>query len=189
MLRSLIKLLPCALLFALAPCGHARAQQPPPPTIKPRQSQPSILPSAHDPIEGEQAAPVTEEMLKDAEIRRQELTRKENLQRARETAQLGAELRDAFERQKSLGAAEMKKVGRIEKLARAIRNEAGGDNDDEGLKDPPARLETALSRLSEMCEELRKKVEKTPRHVVSAAVITSANQLIELAKYIRTLGG
>lgn len=132
---------------------------------------------------------LTEEMLKDAEIRRLEMSRKENLQRARETAQLGTELSETFAHQKTLGVADMKKVARIEKLARAIRNEAGGDDDEDGLKNPPARLEAALSRLSEMCEELRQKVEKTPRHVVSAAVIASANQLIALAKHIRTLGG
>ncbi|HVG29874.1 MAG TPA: hypothetical protein VM864_09265 [Pyrinomonadaceae bacterium] len=184
--------LPClACLVFFAPalfCGHAlaRQQQPAP---KPRLSQtPPLTSPPRDPVEGEQTS-LTEEMLKDTEIRRQEMTRKENLQRARETAQLGAELRDAFERQKSLGAAELKKVGRIEKLARAIRNDAGGDDDDQGLKDPPARLDAALGRLSELCDELRKRVEKTPRHVVSAAVITSANQLITLAKYIRTLGG
>jgi hypothetical protein len=57
------------------------------------------------------------------------------------------------------------------------------------LKDPPANLGTALDRLAELCEDFRKKVEKTPRHVVSASVITSANQLIELTKHIRTLGG
>jgi glucose/arabinose dehydrogenase len=183
MLRSLIKL-SYALCFALALCGHATAQQ----STKPPQSAPPSLPSSRDPLDGEQSS-VTEEMLKDAEIRRLEMTHKENLQRAREAAQLGAELREVFERQKTLGAAEMKKIGRIEKLARAIRNEAGGDDVNDGLKDPPARMEAALSRLSEMCDELRKKVEKTPRHVVSAAVITSANQLIALAKLIRTLGG
>ena len=184
MLRSLTKLT-SILLFALALCGHAPAQQPT--TIKSRTSQPPDPASPRDPVDAEQSS-VTEEMLKDTEIKRLEMTRKENLQRARETAQLGAELREAFERQQSLGAAEMKKVGRIEKLARAIRNEAGGD-DDEGLKDPPAQMGAALSRLSELCEELRRKVEKTPRHVVSAAVIASANQLIALAKHIRTLGG
>jgi hypothetical protein len=186
MLRRLIKL-PCPLLLALALCWQATAQRPLPPK-PPQQTPPTNLPSTPDPLDGPQTS-ITEEMLKDAEIKRLEMTRKENLQRAREAAQLGAELREVFDRQKSLGAAEMKKVARIEKLARAIRNEAGGDDDDEGLKDPPARLEAALSRLSEMCEELRKKVEKTPRQVVSAGVIISANQLISLAKHIRTLGG
>ncbi|MCA1631302.1 MAG: hypothetical protein LC785_16630 [Acidobacteria bacterium] len=140
-------------------------------------------------VDDDDQSPLTEEMLRNSEIKRLESARKENLERAREAAQLGAEIRETFKRQRSLGAAELKKVGRIEKLARSIRNEAGGDDDDEGLKDPPALLEAALSRLSEMCEELRKKVEKTPRHVVSAAVIASANRLIALAKHIRTLGG
>jgi hypothetical protein len=184
--RSFIKL-PCIILFALALCSHTRAQQPPTPKPRPASS-PNDINAPRDPVEGEQSSS-TEEMLKDAEIKRLEMTHKENLERARETAQLGTELREAFERQKSLGAAEMKKIGRIEKLARAIRNEAGGDDDDEGLKDPPPQIEAAVTRLSEMCEELRKKVEKTPRHVVSAAVIASANQLIALAKHIRTLGG
>jgi glucose/arabinose dehydrogenase len=182
--RSLIKL-PRALFPALLLCAQAAAQQPP--TIKPAPSAP-VLTSSREEAESDQNSPA-EDMLKDAEIKRLEMTHKENLERARETAQLGAEVREAFERQKSLGAPEMKKVGRIEKLARAIRNEAGGGDDDEGLKDPPARLEAALARLSEMCEELRKKVEKTPRHVVSAAVISNANQLISLAKHIRTFGG
>jgi hypothetical protein len=194
MLRSLIKL-QCALLFALALSGYAHAQPPLPVSHKPRQSAPPDVSTPRNSVDNDQSSP-TEEMLKNAEIKRLEITRKENLERARETAQLGAEIREAFEHQRSLSASEMKlsasemkKVARIEKLARAIRNEAGGDDDDEGLKDPPAQLETALRRLSEMCEELRKKVEKTPRHVVSAAVIASANQLIALAKHIRTLGG
>lgn len=187
MLRSLIKL-QCALLFALALGGYAHAQPPQPVANKPRPSAPPDLTSPRHSADNDQSSP-TEEMLKNAEIKRLEITRKENLERARETAQLGAEIRQAFEHQKSLSASEMKKIGRIEKLARAIRNEAGGDDDDVGLKDPPAQLETALRRLSEMCEELCKKVEKTPRHVVSAAVIASANQIIALAKHIRTLGG
>jgi phage-related tail protein len=184
MLRSLIKP-PCVLFLALLLCGHARAQQPS--QTKPHPPAPPDLTTPRETSESDQT-PVTEEMLKDAEIKRLEMARKENLERARETAQLGTEVREAFERQKSLGASEMKKIGRLEKLARAIRNEAGG-GDDEGLKDPPAQLAAALSRLSELCEELRKRVEKTPRQVVSAAVIASANQVIALAKHIRTFGG
>ena len=183
--RSLLKFR-FALVVALALCGRAAAQQPS--TIKPRASAPSDRTSSRTSDDDDQSSP-TDEMLRSAEIKRLEMSRKENLGRAREAAQLGAEIREAFEHQKSLSASELKKVGRIEKLARSIRNEAGGDDDEQGLKDPPAGLETALCRLSELCDELRKKVEKTPRHVVSAAVIASANQVIALAKHIRTLGG
>lgn len=137
----------------------------------------------------EEQTPPSEEMLKSVEIRRSEETYKENLERARETVQLSAEVRDTFKQQSSLSATELKKLARIEKLARSIRNDAGGGEDDTTLTDPPKSLDAALQRLAEMCEAFRKKVEKTPRHVVSAAVITAANQLIELTRLIKTFGG
>ena len=127
-----------------------------------------------------------EEMLKNVEIKRREQSHKENLERARENAELGAELCQTFARQKSLGAAEQKKLGRMEKLSRAIRNEAGGGDDDkEEAKEIPPSLEASLARVQELSAELQKKVEKTPRHVVSTAVIGTANRLIELIRHIR----
>lgn len=172
--------LACSLTFALAQQPtqrtHGNANLPPP------------IPGARPDDDADQLSP-TERMLRDAEIKRREAEYKENLGRAKEAAQLASEVRDAFRRQKSLAAADLKKIVRIEKFARAIRDDAGGDDDESQLKDPPGRLEEALERLSEMCEEFRKKVEKTPRLVVSASVITSANQLIALARHIRALGG
>jgi hypothetical protein len=164
----------------------AAAQQPPP--IKRGTTTPPDLPTTRDGDDPDQSSR-TEEMVKDAEIKRDEALYKENVGRAKETAQLASEVRDAFRQQKSLGAVELKKLGRIEKLARSIRNELGGGDGDEGLKDPPAQLDDALNRLTDMSADLCKRIEKTPRHVVSAAAIITANQLIELTKHIRTIGG
>jgi hypothetical protein len=36
-----------------------------------------------------------------------------------------------------------------------------------------------------MTDDLRKLVEKTPRHVISAAVIDQANKLLGLLQYVR----
>jgi hypothetical protein len=184
MQRSSIKLLGacCLVLFFL---GCAFAQQPPP-----LSGNSNSTPGTRPPRDGDddQMSP-REEMLKDVEIKRREMVYEENLDRARETAQLGTEVRDAFKRQTSLSPAELKKLARIEKLARSIRNDAGGGDGETTLKDPPAHLDAALDRLVETCEDFRKKVEKTPKHVVSAAVITSANQLIELTRLIKSLGG
>ena len=47
-------------------------------------------------------------------------------------------------------------------------------------------MEPALSRLTEVTDKMRKVVEKTPRQVVSAAVIDRANELLEIIRYIRT---
>jgi hypothetical protein len=187
-MRRLLFSISCAacLLFALG--GRAFVQQPPAHIKGNVNSVPDA--TRHQAGEGEddQTTP-QDELLKTIEIRRSEATYKENLERAREAALLSADVREAFKRQNSLGAVETKKLARIEKLARSIRNAAGGDDDDATLPDPPASLGAAIERLAEMCEDFRKKVEKTPRHVVSAAVITSANQLIELTRLIKTLGG
>jgi hypothetical protein len=149
---------------------------------------PSSVATGHDNQDEDQLAP-RDEMLKDVEIKHREAVYQENLDRAREAAQMGTEVREAYKNKRSLSAVEMKKLARIEKLARSIRNEVGGDDDNDALKEPPTQLDTALDRLVELSEDFRKLVEKTPRHVVSVSVINSANQLIELTKHIKALAG
>ena len=53
------------------------------------------------------------------------------------------------------------------------------------MKDIPGEIEAAVKRLADVAEELYKLVEKTPRHVVSAAVIDQANKLIGLVQRLR----
>lgn len=127
------------------------------------------------------------EMRARLEIQRAEKLRRENLDRAREVAQLGTELRDIYTRNRSLHRPEIKKLERLEKLVRRIRSEAGGSDDEEMLEDQPRELDSALTRIADYSVELRKGVEKTPRLVVSASVIERANQLLELINFVRTL--
>ena len=127
------------------------------------------------------------EMRARLDIQRAEKLRKENLDRAREVAQLGAELRDIYSRNRSFDRDGIKKLERLEKLTRRIRSEAGGSDDDERLKDAPREIVAALTRIADLSVELRKGVEKTPRLVVSAAVIDRANQLLELINFVRGL--
>lgn len=130
-------------------------------------------------------SPGREEMLKNLEVKRRELAYKENIDRAKESAELGAEIRQAYERAKTLGSAEQKKLGRMEKLARTIREDAGGDDDKEGLKEVPTDPAASFVQLQKLSEELQTKVEKTPRHVVSTSVINTANRLLGLIRHIR----
>ena len=127
------------------------------------------------------------EMRARLEAQRAEKLRKENLDRAREVAQLGVELRDIYARNRSFDRNEIKKLERLEKLTRRIRSEAGGSDDDEKLKDAPREIDAALTRIADLSVELRKGVEKTPRLVVSASVIDRANQLLELINFVRVL--
>ncbi|HEX8458039.1 MAG TPA: hypothetical protein VF656_12135 [Pyrinomonadaceae bacterium] len=127
------------------------------------------------------------EMLKEMALKREQNDYKEHLSRARENAQLAVELQEAFTRQKTLQEVDLKKLSRMEKLSRQIRNNAGGEENKDELKEAPPQVEAALERLVKLSSDLQKKVESTPRQVVSAAVIRRANEVVELVRHIRTL--
>jgi hypothetical protein len=126
-----------------------------------------------------------EEMLARRDVKAAEKDHQENLERAREAAQLSTEIRDSFLHNKTFSGAEEKKLERLEKLTRKIRSEAGGSDGDVTLEDVPAQMEPALTRIAEVSDKMRKVVEKTPRQVISAAVIERANELLELIHYVR----
>ena len=126
------------------------------------------------------------EMLVRQKIKADEKVHQENVERAREAAQLSVEIRDAFLSAKAFGRTEEKKLERLEKITRKIRSEAGGSDGDETLDDPPSQIEPALARLAEVSDKLRKRVEKTPRQVVSADVIERANEVLEIIRVIHT---
>lgn len=109
----------------------------------------------------------------------------ENLARAREAAQMASQLRTSYESRKSFSPEDSKKLERLEKLTRKLRNEAGGSDTDPDAKDLPAAMDDAVKRVAEVAEDLRKEIEKTPRRVVSAGVIDQANKLIGLIQYVR----
>lgn len=127
-----------------------------------------------------------EEMLARRDIKAAEKGRRENLERAREVAQLGAEIHDSFTKNATLSRTELKKLERLEKLTRRIREEAGGSSGDVTIENPPRELKSALGRLAELSEEMRKGVEKTPRQVISAFVIERTNEVLEIIRYVRS---
>jgi hypothetical protein len=126
-----------------------------------------------------------EEMMARRDLKAAEKDHKENLERAREAVQLSTEIRDAFLHSKAFSRVEEKKLERLEKITRKIRSEAGGSDGEVTVEDVPDRIEAALTRIAEVSDKLRKVVEKTPRQVISAAVIERANELLELIRYAR----
>lgn len=109
----------------------------------------------------------------------------ENLARAKEASDIATQINESYQAKKLLNSEDSKKLERLEKLTKRIRNEAGGSETDAELKDIPAAIESAVKRVAELADDLRKEVEKTPRHVVSAAVIDQANKLIGLVQFVR----
>ena len=109
----------------------------------------------------------------------------ENVARAREASQLATQLVDAYEARKAFAPDDGKKLEKLEKLTKKIRNEAGGSETDADVKDIPTLLESAVKRIAELADNLKKQVEKTPRHVISASVIDQANKLLGLIQHLR----
>jgi hypothetical protein len=109
----------------------------------------------------------------------------EHVARAKEARQIASDLKSAFETRKAFTAQEQKRLERLEKLTRRIRNEAGGSDTNADPKDLPSSINTAIGLVAEMAEELCKEVEKTPRRVISTSIIDQANKLIGIIQFVR----
>lgn len=109
-----------------------------------------------------------------------------NLDRARNLSLLGTVINVAFKQKSFLGPEDLKKLEKAEKLTKSIRNAAGGSDDEARIENPPKDLASALGMFEDLTQSLKNKVEKTPKHVVSAAVIDDANVLLELIRMVRT---
>lgn len=160
------------------------------------QTSPQSMPTPPEPINADKSrssddkttlGSMDDEMRVKQSIKLLEKEYKQNVDRAREAAELGAQLRDALKEGRPFGREEAKKLERLEKLAKKIRDEAGGSDEEDVIKNPPGKLDSALSRLADIADSLFKAVQKTPRQVISAAVIEKANALLQLAKVTKNL--
>jgi hypothetical protein len=129
------------------------------------------------------------EMHSKAVIKEEKKRYEENLGRAREVSELAAQLSHTYESKKSFNPDDNKRLERLEKLTKRIRNEAGGSDSTSGaeLKDICTTMVETMKHLAEMAEELRKMVDKTPRQVISATVIDQANRLLAVTQHLRSI--
>lgn len=182
-IRPLRALLFLVLVTGAVGVSQAQERRPPRPAQREETDAVSVNKSRNksDTMIGSPQA----EMMERHRIRSEQKAYEDNLERAREAAQLSTEIRDAYLHNRTFGRTEQKRLERLEKVTRKIRSEAGGSDGDVTLENVPAQIEPALARLVELSGKIRKVVEKTPRQVVSAAVIERANELLEIIRYIR----
>jgi hypothetical protein len=128
-----------------------------------------------------------EEMRAKRAIKFAEKEYQENLDRARDLSSLGESIVTSFRQKNELDQEAIKKLEKVERLAKGIRRAAGGSEDDVEMEKPPRDLAAALDMLGDLSKSLKEKVEKTPKHIISAAVIDEANVLLELIRIVRTL--
>jgi hypothetical protein len=127
-----------------------------------------------------------EEMRAKRAIKLAEKDHQQNLERAREISQLAKELQQGLKAKSALDREDLKRVERLEKLTKKIRGEAGGEADEVQIVNRPADVGAAVTQIAEITESLSKCVQNTPRQVISASVIDSANVLLELIRILRT---
>ena len=150
----------------------------PPPSMNADKSRPDSEDQAPTDLDYEMRA---KRAIKYAEKEHQE-----NLTRAREASELGKAVATAFKENKALGSADLKKLEKLEKITKKIRNEAGGSDDAFELERKPEDLAEAVECMAKVSTSLSEKILKTPRRVVSAAIIEDSNVLLELIRIVRT---
>lgn len=127
-----------------------------------------------------------EEMRIRMAIERADSEYRKTLADAEKLNDLSAEIAKIYHERGTLSGEEMKKIGTIEKLAKRILSQAGGDEvDDKTVKAEQKSLADACDQLSSAAAKIKDSIRTQTRFVVSAGVIASSNEVINLAQFIR----
>jgi len=155
-------------------------------TAMPRSTPPPSTPV--NPSTDKDESPLTsfeEEIRAKRAIKMAEKDDQENVERAKEVADIAKDLQTTLKDKTAIDHDAAKKLDRLEKLTKKIRGEAGGEDEEIKITDRPSDISGAVKQIAESAESLSKTVQNTPRQVVSASVIGNANVLLELIKLLR----
>jgi hypothetical protein len=119
-------------------------------------------------------------------IARADAEYKKTLDDADKLSALSSEVARTFNDTGKLAGDDLKKVGTIEKLAKRILSQAGGDEVGAQSNDIQHRaVNEAVEQMSAAAGKVQKCIKEQTRFVVSATVISNANEIIHLAQHIR----
>ncbi len=124
------------------------------------------------------------ETLQKRRIEQEKKEHKELLDRGHEALKLAEELSVGINRSK-LSEEEKKKLERLEKLIRKIRDRLGGDDDEEDTQKPFKSKEEALEIIKENTNKLLSILEKTSRFEVSAQAIEISNNILKIIQALQ----
>ena len=178
MIRKLLLLTFITSLLAISAAAQTN------PFPKPDDSVPR--PKDRSGRDSEQNVSLPEEMRIRLAIERADSEYRKTLADAEKLNDLSAEVAKVYHERGSLSAEEMKKISTIEKLAKRILSQAGGDEvDDKAAKTEQKSLADACDKLSDAAAKIRDSMKTQTRFVVSAVVIANSNEVINLAQFIR----
>jgi len=173
----------CALFLTVLPAlGQSSPQSAAPQSAPPGSPPTSTDKDDHDDIDfGSRESDARTRLILKAEKKAYE----EHVSRAKEASDIASELKTSYAATNVLNGADQKKLERLEKLTKRIRNDVGGSEMDANPKDLPNTMGDGISLMADMARELYDEVEKTPRRVVSASLIEQANKLLSVIQFVR----
>lgn len=123
-------------------------------------------------------------------IEKEKRDHEEMIGRAAELLKLTEDLQTSFASQHTLGGDDLDKVSKVEKLAKKIRDELGGDGDDidadDGDDTPfPNTAEAAVEALRSSSDSLYEQLKLSTRFTISASSIAATNNVMRLARFLK----
>jgi hypothetical protein len=165
-----------SLPFAGVAVAQLQSTNPPRPRVNRQQSD----------SEDQQDVSLPEEMKTRMEIERADKEHQKLVDSAKQMGELSAEIAKSFKETARLDTQGLKKLGSIEKLARKILSDSGGEQvNDKSDQEEKMPLAEAVDRLNTASADVATSISKSTRFVVSAAVISNSNEVIHLVQYIR----
>lgn len=167
------------LLFATGAAAQTRVP------LRGTDSADKSGPSDKRPKDADQNVNFPEDMRIKMAIERADSEYRKAIEDADKMNDLSAEIAKSYRDNGRLGPDELKKVGTIEKLAKRILSQAGGDEVDDKSKPAPRPLSEVIEQMSTAAANIQKSIKAQTRFVVSATVIANSNEVINLAQFIR----
>ena len=110
---------------------------------------------------------------------------KEMMGRSEQALRLSEQLEKSFSQNGRLTKQNYDQIASIEKLTKKIRNELGGDDDDDRSDQPTISEADAVKTLRERVVNLYDALKKTSRFSISAAAIEGTNAVLKIARFFR----
>jgi hypothetical protein len=147
--------------------------------------------SIFDSTEKDERPKNIKEKLIQMQIEKDKKDHDEMVARGEEAVKLSTELETSYVEKGSLTDKDLVKLDRVEKLVKKIRDELGGDDDDEAVNSESIQpvnkgfIAEAIDSLKLRSTTLLDELKKTTRFTISAAAITTSNSLLRITKFLR----
>lgn len=171
--QSLRILVFCAVAAFAAVAAYGQGSDPNSPFPGPREAPPKGV----------------REMMDKLRIEKEKKDYEEMLERGENALKLSSELETSLSKNSQLTDSDRTKLASLEKLVKKIREDLGGDDDDEAeaaeKEEKPSTIVQGFRSLKEATVRLVDELKKTTRFSISAAAIQTSNTVLRMTRFLR----